>query len=232
METRFIRNSNEFHWIESRRTDTQILVAATANDLVISPRGTEEKVRDWLTDCKFAKRHFGMFPGEIHDGFGEAFYSVCDDLREAVFQLQPHRQVWLGAHSLGAALNILTAYDIVNGGIPIAGCYGFGTPRVADGDFTACYNNNPLLRERTFRIENANDIVTRSPGTLLGYRKEGHRIFMEATGAVDADPSLWKKIKADAHGLRCELHEKSRLKAIETLVTDHFKASYLERISH
>jgi len=221
----------EFRWIESTKTDTQILVAATTNDLVISPRGTEEKVSDWITDSKFLRRKLAGFPGEVHDGFADAFESVRDDLRQAVFELSPHRLVWLGGHSLGAALDVLIAYDIVNGGTAIAGCYGFGTPRVGDADFTACYNSNPVLRERSFRIENANDIVTRVPGMLMGYRKEGHRIFMEATGGVDADPSIWKKLEADAIGLALELSKNGRLRAVETLVKDHFMAAYLERIN-
>lgn len=67
--------ATEFYWISDAVTDTQCFVAANATDVVIAFRGTES-VKDWLTDCKFARRASYIFSGTIHDGFLDAFNAV------------------------------------------------------------------------------------------------------------------------------------------------------------
>lgn len=210
--------------------DTQCFVAANDTDVVVAFRGTES-IKDWVTDCKFFRRKVGGFPGEIHDGFGDAFYASCQQLREALWDVMQNRRIWVTGHSLGGALATLAAYDIVRGGKEISGCYTFGQPRVGNPEFASNYDSNPVLRLRTFRLVHENDIVPRVPGLLIGYRHCGRELFLDSFGHVDVDPSIRKKLLSDVWGIAAELHKGTKEKAVAKLVTDHFMDRYLERVN-
>lgn len=91
-------------------------------------------------------------------------------------------------------------------------------------------SERPKLRDITFRIVNENDIVPRVPGVLIGYRHCGREVFLDSFGNIDVDPSILKKLCSDVWGIAAELHTKTRLRAVESLVRDHFLEAYKERI--
>lgn len=60
----------------------------------------------------------------------------------------------------------------------VEGVYTFGQPRAGDAAFARDYNAH--LRERTFRVIRATDIVARVPWLLGAYRHAGHEILFPA----------------------------------------------------
>lgn len=80
--------------------------------------------------------------------------------------------IYVTGHSLGAALAILCAADlVVVGKLPVAGVYTFGGPRVGNLAFSQWYNQN--IAPEVFRFTHRHDIVphvvcvrTAQPGCL------------------------------------------------------------------
>lgn len=229
--------ATEFYWIESKATDTQAFVAVSGGDIVLSVRGTSS-LRDVVTDCKFLRRRWNTplgFGLEVHDGFASACESIQQDVHDALFAADAfhvEKRIWLGAHSLGAGVICPLAIYIRENLGHINGVYTFGKPRVGDAAYRDYYNFN--LRDITFCIENRNDIVTRVPGALAGFRKEGTICFMDAFGGVDVNPPLWKKLVSDTGPFVSEIitgHPAYlSLKNIETAITDHLINAYKTRI--
>ncbi|MFM7837113.1 MAG: lipase family protein, partial [Planctomycetaceae bacterium] len=57
---------------ESNQTDTQVLVCCWNNDVVVAFRGTELKLRDWLTDLTGSLVPCRHGRGKVHSGFQTA----------------------------------------------------------------------------------------------------------------------------------------------------------------
>lgn len=162
---------------------TQVMWAehTTRPVVVITFRGTENKMADYLTDLKFAKTPlqesgWNRDWGEAHLGFVNAIKTVnSSKLLEKVKDLAGSRKqgkkigIWVTGHSLGGALATLFAAKILeeieNGlDVHLAGLYTYGSPRVGNDDFelkmtNAAQNNNSQL----VRIRNDQDTVTRLP---------------------------------------------------------------------
>jgi len=100
-----------------------------------------------------------------HKGFAIAWGSVAPDLEMWVRdQLRAGRidKIVLSGHSLGGALAVLGGYHFASNRIcPVHAVVTFGAPKVGGIEFKAAYENPRLnLRDRTLRIESAEDIVT------------------------------------------------------------------------
>ena len=135
-----------------------ILVSDIENHfLVLAFRGTEKKsVKDIKTDIKAKMTNDGI-DGKIHTGFKEAFEHVHEKiesiLKEDTFKDKP---LFITGHSLGGALATIAAKRLVHTG-NIAGCYTFGSPRVADAEWISS------IKVPLYRIVNACDGVTLIP---------------------------------------------------------------------
>jgi triacylglycerol lipase len=112
--------------------------------------------------------------GSVHDGFLDMYGSAKDDLAKALAQAGGKSRLYIGGHSLGAAMATLAMADIeVSLGRAVAALYTFGSPRVGDAAFAAAFNAR--FAGRSFRVANSSDIVTSIPlpipivGPLGGY---------------------------------------------------------------
>ena len=135
--------------------------------VVISFRGTEKKISDWLTDLKAIPTVFGK--GKVHTGFYEAFTQVKDKdgktSRDRIVDIMKSPEVrddngdplplFFTGHSLGGALALL-ATKILASDIKGA-CYTFGGPRIANYEY---FNK---LKTPVYRVVNSSDIVPRVP---------------------------------------------------------------------
>jgi len=152
----------------------------------------------------------------------------------------------LTGHSLGGALAVLAAHILAAQGFNIHSVYTFGQPRVGDANFAARYNAalagrvtpcappgtttddggqgtaRPTLGDRTFRIVNANDLVPRLPGWLMGYRHCGQNCFINLTGSLIFNPSLFTLLTTDLLGLY-----RAYRKLDDVLLEDHCLTRYL-----
>jgi triacylglycerol lipase len=134
----------------------------------------------WLTNIATA-----LLPtphGQIHSGFWNALHgpgSLWPQMRGALaFHGKP---VWFTGHSQGAALALAAALDAQVNGVPVAGAYLYGCPRVGDGSFVAA------LPAPVFRIVNETDAVTQVPVPLpvvLPYHHAGQEVWLDAEGQL------------------------------------------------
>ena len=169
--------------VDAPHTDTHALVTSDGDDCVVAFRGTQN-LRDWLTDldCAFSALWVEGAALPVHAGFKAAFDSITQDLNTALQRMGGFQRYWLTGHSLGGALALLCARSWT---APLAGVYTFGQPRAGGGRFAARYD--AALRDRTFRVVHAADIVPRVPWLPGGYRHAGHEVFFPSPLPVRRD---------------------------------------------
>jgi len=107
---------------------------------------------------------------------------------------QPCCRVWL--QHLRCQLDT-TGYDgtayLQKDNIYVNGLYTFGQPRVGDVDFATQFNLR--YKQRTFRIVNNNDVVTRVPMRTMGFSHVGTHFYFDHDGKLydDSKLSWWFK---------------------------------------
>ncbi|WOK95356.1 hypothetical protein Cni_G04063 [Canna indica] len=153
-------------------------------DVVISYRGTAT-ILEWMENFQTALTHlpapeFGSAkPVGIQRGFWSLFTSAMphcrslrDQVREEIRRLidkysgRGHGMplsLTVTGHSLGAALAVLTAYDITTAfqDAPMVTVLSFGGPRVGNASFCRGLEQKGT---KVLRIVNTQDIVTKLPG--------------------------------------------------------------------
>ena len=214
-------------------TNASALVSELVDDqcLVVAFKGSSEP-KDFLQDAKFEMRPLlwtdGVMIAEVHAGFLEDFQAInvaVMGMVRSYLAANPAGRIFITGHSLGGALAILCAMEFQRQGLPIAGVYTFGQPRVGNHVFGFIYDE--YLRNVTFRLVNGNDIVPRVPGILLGYHHCGHEIFLPEPGnGWREDPSLLQKALSDEIGLFMAFKSLD-----DVLISSHFIAAYQKRLS-
>jgi triacylglycerol lipase len=208
----------ELPTVTGRGTDTQVLITELDNAIVIAFRGTTT-LRDFVTDAQAWREN--LADCQIHCGFLAAWKSVMDGIATQLVTLPP-KPLFITGHSLGGALAVLCA-NVLAG--RVHSVYTFGQPRVGNADFAN--RSRALLSGRHFRIVNANDIVPRLPGALIGYRHSGEQIFLDALGRLEQNAALWLMAVSDAFGLWEEWNQSKRI----ALLADHHIDRYIIALS-
>lgn len=144
--------------------------------------------------------------GKVHAGFLTALNQVMGAVSRTIWEykkdyaakLAPDSgkslpSLWFTGHSLGAALATLAVAKMrlenETHEEPIHGLYTFGSPRVGDREFSERFNAN--FKNQTFRIVNNNDVVTRIPMRVHGYRHIGQFWYITSGGELDDDIDWW-----------------------------------------
>ena len=158
--------------VEDAGTDTECYVRIRNGTVILVFRGTDSQL-NWMYNFCFSKR---VIPYDnehtdirVHEGFLETYKSV----RERIHALIPPGscRVIVSGHSLGAALAVLCAVDVqYNFPHKDVEAYLFGCPRVGNAAFARSYNRRVF---KTLRVSNGNDIVTKVPPALFGFRHVG-----------------------------------------------------------
>jgi hypothetical protein len=208
------------------RTDAQALLRDLDHCLVVAFRGSKDPV-DFVQDAKFELAEYIWLHNkpvvEVHAGFLEDFQAIGGPVVDRVKSLfagsGAGRPIYVTGHSLGGALAVLCALELVREKIPVTGVYTFGQPRVGNRAFADLYDAR--LADRTWRLVNANDLVPRLPGRLLGYRHCGQEILLAGGGGYLVNPPWWQTARSDFAGFcaafRCR-HE--------VLIGDHYLGAY------
>lgn len=133
---------------------------AVQDDLVVLAFRGSTTFDDWVTDVKFAQvkgRKTGL-TGRVHRGFWAAIDTAWDEI---LLELGPEvangRRLWITGHSLGGALAQLAALRATRDGLPVAGVYVYGAPRV--GDERVAEELDAAVPGTLFRIVIADDPV-------------------------------------------------------------------------
>ncbi len=171
--------------------DTQALAFAANGTGYIVLRGTESFVdlgaslNDVLTDKTYAtladvpQSLVGAPRPARRTGYAIAWGAIAMDLEAWVReQMQAGRieRLVLSGHSLGGALAILGAYHFAKDRIcPVHAVITFGAPKVGGEEFKQAYENPVLgLKDRTLRLEAADDLVTLLDRRFDGLVHVGH----------------------------------------------------------
>jgi len=175
-------------FIEDKGTDTQLIMVPLGypkESLVIAFRGTEAKIRDWLTD--FDGFHT-IYPYgntnsniQVHKGFVKAYHSIRTSILKYIKDNREEcKAIFVCGHSLGGALATLCAVDIQYNYPDIkVKCFPSGNPRVGNKDFAVSYDKRV---PDTFRTQLRTDIVPLFPPRWIqkltkgGYVHTGQKI--------------------------------------------------------
>ena len=129
---------------------TQAFIAGNDKMIIVSFRGTEMKVDDFLRDAKMKPKQGPV--GKVHRGFYGGLHEVWGDDQEnkgmyqVIKQFRDNNQsIWFGGHSLGAALATLAAAEyVLKGNVheaeAVKGVYTIGQPRVGDDNFAEAFD--------------------------------------------------------------------------------------------
>ena len=200
---------------------TQSIVVAHKDFIALVFRGTDE-IADWLDSLNAVstKKLFGVF----HKGFYNAVEDVWQPMEEitAKYQQIKKRSVWFCGHSLGGAMATIAAARYLTKLRDVAGIYTFGQPRCL-GRKTAKKLNSKV--KTYYRFQNNNDIVTKFPSAILGYKHAGDFIYITEEGELHKSASklfmLFDGVKGTLNGFRKKKFD---------YIDDHGCRQYLQAI--
>lgn len=168
------------HFLDDRdqidNTDTQAFITHNDELILISVRGTNEKLADGLRDADALQVPFTQGVGKVHRGFYEAALKVYELTINYLEKFYTGQKLIICGHSLGGAITLLLSemlrrradydYNIV--------LYTYGAPRAADATFVK--GAADLVH---YRMVNHNDPVPSVPGTWMNTKSSVY-----ATGAA------------------------------------------------
>jgi triacylglycerol lipase len=213
---------SRFYYFDRENTQAFLM----GNDYVafLVFRGTEpQSLLDWLTNSKLVMARAGS--GQVHAGFLASLQGIWADIKTQLPYFRTHQQyLFLTGHSLGGGLATLASFKLQKMGENIDGLYNFGSPRVGDSDFAMAFNR--MLRVRTFRLVNHQDIVPRLPPRKLGYTHVGQLVYFNQQGRrqrglgehlIDQEDSSLTELVIDhdmAAYIRCLSQQRGMAKAV------------------
>jgi triacylglycerol lipase len=201
-----------FQWIDLTETFSDLYGLAASGDgfAVLVFRGTKD-AKNWMTDLYATPAPYpwlfesGPEVGQIHAGFGHVLRDAWQKVTTAVAAVPPSPKntgvadlplqptLWISGHSLGGALAVLAgaAFSMWEKA-PIRsvnGIYTFGQPRT--GLYPFCGNYDHVLRSKTFRFVNNQDLVPRVPFRGWDYSDIGQMIHFDKNGVPQLESGQW-----------------------------------------
>jgi triacylglycerol lipase len=167
------------------------------NDIVIACRGTQpNQFNDIKADLR-AVPIMAETVGRVHKGFKKEVDDLWPMIQEDLIRkVNLNKTLWFCGHSLGAAMATIMAsrckHDIeLNDPVEL---YTYGSPRVGWKNYC------DSLNVTHHRWVNNNDIVTRVPLWIMGYRHHGEEHYMNAYGEV-RNPTGYQRFKDRWRGM-------------------------------
>lgn len=170
--------------ISSTDTVGYIGIIPSTSSIYVVFRGSHS-LKNKISDADSVKVPYTSYSDcqcEVHKGFYTAEQNVIGDIIEQVQMLlstYPDFTVKVTGHSLGAAMALLTAMDLLRNNID-AVVYSFGQPRIGDNDFAAFVNNKLV----TWRVTHNKDMVPHLPPILMGFEHTCTEVFEDSTGRL------------------------------------------------
>jgi triacylglycerol lipase len=189
-------------------------------DIVIACRGTEPtELNDIKADLKAAPV-MAETVGRVHRGFKKEVDELWPQVKEDLIRVGKTRKGWFTGHSLGAAMATIMASRCEDDpeAPNIEELYTFGSPRVGWRKFVdslACTHH---------RWVNNNDVVTRVPLAIMGYKHDGCEHYMNAYGQVRKHTG-WQRTKDRWRGMWMGLKKGS----IDNF-SDHSMVNYIANL--
>ena len=162
-------------------------------EYILCFRGTEpDELSDVLADLNAIPRG-SMTHGWVHSGFRNELDKLWEQLVEHMNTHQK-KKLYVTGHSLGAAMATI-ATSRIEEFRGVEQLTTFGSPRVGTRGFVK------HIKTPHKRVVNNNDIVTRVPLWLMGYKHHGDLTYINFYGNV-RKLTLWQMIKDKWRGWR------------------------------
>lgn len=167
-------------------------------EYVLAFRGTEpDELSDILADLNAIPRG-AMTHGLVHSGFRGELDNIWKDVeRNHIQHYAPNKRFYITGHSLGAAMATIAASRFEDFG-DVTQLTTFGSPRVGTRKFVK------NIRTKHMRFVNNNDIVTKVPLWLMGYKHHGDLQYINYYGKI-RKLTTWQAIKDRWRGYRSGL---------------------------
>ncbi|MCI5144056.1 MAG: lipase family protein [Candidatus Electrothrix sp. AR3] len=187
-------------------------------------RGTDE-MADWLDNINLLSTE--QVSGEFHQGFWESVEDVWQIIfsqYQELMALSADRPLFITGHSLGGAMATVVAARLTHDKIPFTSLYTFGQPRALTRKTAKAFNAS--CKCKFFRFQNNNDIVTRLPAVLGGYRHAGTHLYISRKRIIYKKISFWLNIFDHLYGTIDHLIRFGQI----DMVKDHDMDEYLQSI--
>lgn len=185
---------SQFEFVEyhDNGLDTEGFVIANEESIIITFRGSESSIGDWINNIDIAL--VPAFNVAVHRGFFLAFNCVQENLWQVVDKFNTNNQtIWITGHSQGGALATLATAQLQFWNQSINGLYTFGQPRVGDEMFRLWFNGT--CKNFSFRIVNHKDKVTHLPPESKGFSHAGTYVFLTDDERLEFDTETWNMEK-------------------------------------
>jgi len=166
-------------------------------DVVVACRGTQP------TEFNDLKADLKAFPvksetiSRVHRGFKAEVDELWPMIKPDIETIS--KKLWFCGHSLGAAMATIMAsrchlrWEITN----VEALFTYGSPRVGWPGYVKS------LKLTHYRWQNNNDIVTRVPLRVMGYRHDGHLMYIRSDGSIDdsGKSHMWRRFNDRMKGM-------------------------------
>lgn len=173
-------------FFQSVETNTQAMLIERREEpryAALTFRGTERRLKDFVTDLRVGTDALVGDDVAVHEGFRTALDSVWNEIETALDELEC--PVFYCGHSLGGALATLAAARRK----PTA-LYTFGSPRVGNTQFVETLEDVP-----SFRVVDDWDLVALLPPEALGFRHVGELVtVLEPRAGFSFNPLMWIRL--------------------------------------
>jgi triacylglycerol lipase len=204
------------------KNSSQAAVIEHEKYICMAFRGTNE-LADWIDNIN-AISEKALF-GEFHRGFYQSVMDIWGPMYQTYRSLmdKERRPIFFTGHSLGGAMATVAASIFVFNDWPFTSVYTFGQPRVMSRETSRIFNAE--CKNRFYRFQNNNDVVTRAPARLMGYSHVGSFIYISEEKKLHDDPGFWFKFVDYFDGALNDL----RIKGIDG-IKDHNIEKYIEAV--
>ena len=166
-------------------------------EYVLAFRGTEPtEISDVLADLNAIPRG-AMTHGLVHSGFRNECDKLWDDIVAHHGKGHQEKKLWITGHSLGAAMATI-ATSRFEETQKVEQLTTFGSPRVGTRKFVK------HIETKHMRFVNNNDIVTKVPLFIMGYKHHGELKYINFYGNV-RKLTPWQMLKDRWRGWRSGL---------------------------
>lgn len=163
------------------------------NTFVLAFRGTEPtELSDLLADLNAIPRG-AMTHGLVHSGFRGEVDKLWDNLL-GYFNKHKDKTFYITGHSLGAAMATI-ATSRFEEFTKVEHLYTFGSPRVGTRSFVK------HIETPHTRFVNNNDVVTKVPLWIMGYKHHGNLAYINFYGNI-RKLTTWQMVKDKWRGWR------------------------------
>lgn len=193
------------------RDGAQCHIVSNKEEYVIAFRGTEpDEISDLLADLNAWPDKAYNGHGRVHNGFQEEVNKVWPYIESSLKIMKTEgKNFYITGHSLGGAMATIATSRMAD---DVTALYTFGSPRVGTRSFVKSF------KVPHYRHVNNNDLVTKVPLALMGYKHHGTLRYINFYGNI-RKLTPWQMVKDRWRGWRSGLLDGAK---------DHGMANYLE----